>query len=265
MITKDRLGFLARSLAAYCRQDYARKELVIVNHGSQDYLRKVNGLVDSTSRSDIRVIACPKHVKLGELRNRALDAARGPLICQWDDDDLYHPQRLSCHIDHMVSNNAKASFLTEQLQFFWDTRELFLCDWSAWGDDARYHLIPNTLLAYKNAMPQYPSEAERLEDRSVRDELFFSGKAVRGLGGSAHLTIYTYHGANVYDREHHRSHVVRRGLSAEALRQRFPKLKGELETYPHLGDYSLCGWNDGPVVVATVQGRNGIAQAACAC
>jgi glycosyltransferase involved in cell wall biosynthesis len=255
MVTKDRFDCFLRSFACYCRQDYPAKELVVAVHGAAQYARSITDCVEAAGRRDVRVLSCPAHLKLGELRNLALREASGPLVCQWDDDDLYHPQRLSRHIEFLNAMNLQASFLTEQLQFFADTRQLFWCNWSARGTDPRYYLIPNTLLAYKDAVPPYPSDAERLEDQAVRDAIFYSSGRVAGLGNCPYLTVYTYHGRNVYDRAHHMSLVVKRGLGVSAIRAHLPVLRRELHSHQPLGPYSICGMDGGaPRVVARIKG-----------
>jgi hypothetical protein len=32
----------------------------------------------------------------------------GAIICQWDDDDCYHPERLAVQLAHMLEGNARA-------------------------------------------------------------------------------------------------------------------------------------------------------------
>ena len=38
------------------------------------------------------------------------------VICQWDDDDCYHPERLAVQLAHMLDCNARACCLTDHLQ-----------------------------------------------------------------------------------------------------------------------------------------------------
>jgi len=67
-----------RSFACYCRQDYPAKELVVAVHGAAQYARSITDCVEAAGRRDVRVLSCPAHLKLGELRNLALREASGP-------------------------------------------------------------------------------------------------------------------------------------------------------------------------------------------
>ena len=63
----------------------------------------------------------PSGLTLGELRNFSVQLARYPLVCQWDDDDLYHPRRLETQFAYLKIHCADFCFLTDQLHFFEDT------------------------------------------------------------------------------------------------------------------------------------------------
>src|SRR5512135_2995391 len=105
MITKganDRIDSVRRAVADYCRQSHPRRELVIVQSGG-DAAARADLLihVETLGRSDIRVFDEPESASLGALRNRAGALARGNVLCQWDDDDMYHPDRLSAQLAAM--------------------------------------------------------------------------------------------------------------------------------------------------------------------
>ena len=42
----------------------------------------------------------------GASRNRAIDAASGDIIAFLDSDDIWHPEKLSKHLDFMEKNSS---------------------------------------------------------------------------------------------------------------------------------------------------------------
>src|SRR3546814_9535246 len=105
MVTRGRAARAALSIECYRRQSHPRRELVIVDDDPDGTLaRYVAALADPT----IRHLRLPDRGQtLGELRNLAVAAAAGELVCQWDDDDLCHPRRLE--VQHRVMRRTGAA------------------------------------------------------------------------------------------------------------------------------------------------------------
>ena len=102
-----RIAFVKRSVAAYCAQTHPRSELVMVlDEGSAGARAEIGDYLASLGRDDIRVVETPGRPTLGALRNISREAARGEVHCQWDDDDLHHPDRLAVQLDHLLSSGA---------------------------------------------------------------------------------------------------------------------------------------------------------------
>jgi O-antigen biosynthesis protein len=89
MPTHDRRLFAAQAIRYFLRQDHPRKELVIVDDGTD----RIADLVPATPA--IRYVGVDRRLSLGEKRNIALRESRGTLVAHWDDDDWYHPSYLS--------------------------------------------------------------------------------------------------------------------------------------------------------------------------
>jgi glycosyltransferase involved in cell wall biosynthesis len=100
MPTGGRRAFVRRSLACFARQDYDRRELVIVDDGESP----VADLAGTDPR--VRYLRLEKTLTLGEKRNRACELARGELIAHWDDDDWYAPYRLSTQVARLLAREA---------------------------------------------------------------------------------------------------------------------------------------------------------------
>jgi glycosyltransferase involved in cell wall biosynthesis len=86
-VTEDRPEFLSWLLWNYRKQDYERRELVVV-----DSSREPLALPDDPS---VRVVTCVPGTSVARKRNLALDAARGTFVTWFDDDDWQHPRKLS--------------------------------------------------------------------------------------------------------------------------------------------------------------------------
>ncbi len=200
MVTQPgRLRLVADSVSCFRAQQHQDRELVIVHDGGRRFHRAVSRLVDDIQNTClVRTGRAP----LGELRNVAVQAASGTYVCQWDDDDLCHPRRLTEQLERLVERRADACFLTEQLHLFESTGEIFYDDWTV--EPFPNCFIQGTLLARREAMPPYP--ATRLgEDTQLLGDLVNGGARITGLQGRGVLYVYRYTGDNAWDAEHHRA------------------------------------------------------------
>jgi glycosyltransferase involved in cell wall biosynthesis len=204
-VTFDRLVLLKEAIRCYCDQTYPSRELVIVTAGAQRYRQAIADYIDALGRSDIRAIFLgPGQYTLAQARNAALDTAGGDILCQWDDDDLYHPERLRVQAERLLSAQAAACFMTDYLQFFHEERLLFWVDWSQDGAiGGTRQLIPNTLMMFADARVRYREELNSGEDSALIDDLHGAGLAMAGLRGAGQLYVYRYHGRNTLPKTHH--------------------------------------------------------------
>jgi O-antigen biosynthesis protein len=99
MPTADRRGFVPAAIRLFLDQDYANKELLIVDDGTD----RVEDIVPKHSK--IRYIGLPDRQRLGSKRNVACEAARGDIILHWDDDDWHAPWRVSYQVEALVTGN----------------------------------------------------------------------------------------------------------------------------------------------------------------
>jgi predicted O-methyltransferase YrrM len=89
MPTYNRRPFIPHALEYFFNQDYANRELIILDDGSDP----VDDLVPADQR--ILYVRLDQKITLGAKLNRACQYARGEIIAHWDDDDWYAPNRLS--------------------------------------------------------------------------------------------------------------------------------------------------------------------------
>ncbi len=241
----ERLAFAKRSIDGFCRQTLANKVLVLViNGGVEGVHRELQGYVESLDRDDIRIFSPSGALNLGQLRNFSLEVATGDVVCQWDDDDLYHPQRLEKQLAWLLEGDFEAVYLQEVMQYFPAGNTLYWTNWHA--TEAAGH--PGTLMARRNVPIQYPMQGSiaRLgEDTEVARNLIARGR-VGYLAGMPHLYIYVSHGANSWDGDHHRMLADKLSISKALLRRREAQLREGLAPYGFgPGALSVLG-NNGP-------------------
>jgi len=238
-----RLELFKRSVAAYCAQTYEDKELVVVTDGPRDAMRPLAAHVESLRRSDIRFVHEERSRSLGALRNLSCEASSGAYVCQWDDDDIYHPRRLEEQYRALRKQDAACLYLEETMQFIVTSRQLYWLNWHA--TEVRAH--PGTLLCARSAMIAYPEEGESAEfthDSVVCLELQ-KRPGFATLAAQPFLYVYVTHDLNKYPREHHEMLASTLAISQGLLLRRERALRDGLE-----------GIDFGPGEVA-VQGSNG--------
>jgi glycosyltransferase involved in cell wall biosynthesis len=203
-VTLDRLDLLKKSIQCFCDQTYLSKELVIVSDGKKEFKNAVRDHVHALERKDIKLVFLEaSHYTLGMLRNISMEAAEGDIICQWDDDDMYHPERLACQVECMLRKQAQACFLTDQLCYFSVSNKLYWVDWCSGGQ--RNSIIPGTMMMFKKKQIRYPESgafAKAGEDTIFFNKINISMKIAR-LSNCGYLYVYTYHGKNTYQQQHH--------------------------------------------------------------
>ncbi len=217
LVTKDRLVCVKQAIDCYVAQDYPNRELVIVSEGDPFYRDAIARYIKGLDREDIRLVYAGNDPNtLGRARNLAMDEATGDLLCQWDDDDLYAPKRLSTQADELIARKADASCFTDQLQLFVEARELYWVDWKQPYLAPIHQLIPGTLMMHRDVNARYPEVGEcavRGEDSHFLEQIATTG-SIAPLSGAGYLYVYTYHGVNTFDENHHRE--IQRDYAVDA-------------------------------------------------
>ncbi len=237
----ERFAFLTRSIRDYQRQTHRNRELVLVlNGGEPAVARRIREYVTALRDSAIRVVEPPGSLPLGALRNISLEVARGGIVCQWDDDDLYHPERLACQFQALQDGDAV--FLREVMQFYPEERTLYCANWHSTEAGA----FPGSLMCRLSGGVHYPetgNEARLGEDTAVARDLLATGQ-VTLLGGFPHLYVYVSHGRNSWPDAHHRMLASKLALSRGLLLRRETALReglAEIDFGP--GEVAVQGFN----------------------
>ncbi|CAE7860194.1 unnamed protein product [Symbiodinium microadriaticum] len=203
-VTTGRLELLKKSVQCYLNQTYPNKELIVLSQGNCD---KIGQWIEGLNRNDIFFAEAPPDISLGEMRNTSIELAQGDVICQWDDDDLFHSNRVAEQYQKlMLSPCNSASCYTSFLKYFKQDKKMYWCDWRDEGEHRSF--LCGAIMFHKKYYHAYggyfyPEEGDQChveEDLNVLEKLFKQGN-VEPLGG--HSYVYVYHGENTYNLDHH--------------------------------------------------------------
>ncbi len=102
MPTCDRQDLVPVALKSYLSQDWPDKELVVIDDGAET----VEGLVKQLVPDAVYIYLAEKQV-IGVKRNLACEAARGEVICHFDDDDWSAPGRVRDQVLRLVESGKQ--------------------------------------------------------------------------------------------------------------------------------------------------------------
>ncbi|MER6997716.1 glycosyltransferase [Streptomyces sp. NPDC000410] len=192
MVTKDRSATARRAIKCFRNQTYPNLELVVVEDGTGGALEQhIRYLGDPR----IRYYRLPAEDRpLGELRNEAVDRATGPYVCQWDDDDLYDPERVETQMAAILALGADACFLARERLWWPARRKLAVSCARVWE---------GSMVCAKERMPRYPAQ-RRGEDTPVAEEVVRTCRVVSV--DAPELYTYVCHGTNTFNESHFAEH-----------------------------------------------------------
>lgn len=184
MVTRGRGRMAATAVDCFRAQTYPHRELVVITEFLDPVLADhLNRIADPRIRV---VVVGDVGLKLGELRNRAVAAARGEYVCQWDDDDLSDPDRLSAQIAALERTGTDGCVL-ERWTLYWPKEgRLAVSGYRDWE---------GSLLARRDALPEYPPLGKG-EDTPTVLGLARRGRLARL--DRPDLYVYVVHGENTF-------------------------------------------------------------------
>jgi Glycosyl transferase family 2 len=185
MVTRGNIGFIKTAIECFSRQTYENRELLIVYDNPTLELEYVIGSVEG-----IRFIRIHDKFPLGILRNIAVSYSRGEIICQWDDDDFYDPDRVLMGVAALVSSHTAAMFLRRWLVWWPARRVLTVSEERLWE---------GSMFVWRSCLPAY-SAATKGEDSVVADAIWRHQDIC--VLDWASLYCYTITGQNTFDTDH---------------------------------------------------------------
>lgn len=194
-ITNNRSLLLQRAISCFESQNYPNKELVVSYPNKDQLSQEVIERILKYKELKIVKILRPNDESLGNARNNAIRKCNGDYICLWDDDDWYHPSRLSFQFNSMqiVGHGYQASILSRILLYDSTTKKAYYSFSYTWD---------GTILCKKEILLQNQyANANRGEDTHVITFLN-SRKLLYKIDDTPFLYIYVYHGQNTWDYKH---------------------------------------------------------------
>jgi hypothetical protein len=241
---RDRHVLTAASLNAFAAQTYSNKELIVVISGYQadDKVWLEQTLAALPQPISARIVDIPGDPAVGYLRNCSISEAEGDILCQWDDDDICHPERLAQQADLLAAGGYDAVYLQDVLHYFPARQEIYWTNWRKTEIGAH----PGTLMISRSAAVKYDGDgpgAQLGEDRLVALRLKEIAK-VGVLESAPHLYMYVSHGANSWHAGHHDMLADQLAVSRSFLNRREKDLRDALGAYSlPLDGVAVCGGN----------------------
>ncbi len=221
MVTANRRRLAQRAVKCFIQQRYPNKELVVIDDGKEDYAPLFEGI----SPEDVTYIKIPKNpdMVLGKLRNIALEHAGGEYIVQWDDDDWYHPDRISIQAGYL-DQGYDACCLSASLMHL-DNTDFFYLPYIGYLPNG----IPGSIMHRRSNTVRYP-EFRRAEDTVYLRE-WMKHSYVKLPTRHAGLFIRCFHGTNTWEEEHFTRRI--RNSPASWIQYFFHKfVRGDLSGHP---------------------------------
>jgi glycosyltransferase involved in cell wall biosynthesis len=188
--------------------------MIIVSQGTSSQNNAIREMI--IGHDNIHFVEAPKHLTLGRMRNLSVELSHGEFVCQWDDDDWYHPDRIMTQFRHL-RGGAVASLYSKYLKYFADTQQMYMIDHLRGPQDyldlCELHkhkkFLAGSIMFKKSFFHEfnnclYPDggwQSDKEEDLNVLQKLSKVGMIVPITSG--HEYCYVYHGGNVYQRRHH--------------------------------------------------------------
>jgi len=169
MATRNRRDFVLQSIHYFSRQNYAARELLILDDDNQDLSLEIG------CDPRIRYFRLPSGMSIGAKRNRGCELARGSIIAQWDDDDWYAENRLNVQVEPIVAGRADISALNSEVF-------LQLSDWKFWRCSPELHRrmffgdVHGGTLVFRRSLYE---QGARYPHRSLAEDAFFLQQALR--------------------------------------------------------------------------------------
>lgn len=191
MVTRGDLKKVFNSIQLFTRQKWERKELIIVAETNEGPIEEIL----CTKKIKYKVVTAPNKgsegpLLLGDLRNIGIAASSGDFICTWDDDDLYHPARISVMMSVIRRTGADAAILSQLLMYWYAKKKLSLSRQTIWE---------NSIVMKRSSAIIYPSLAKSSDNLMVQ-QLLLSRNVV--LVEAPYLYVYCVTGQNTWEADH---------------------------------------------------------------
>lgn len=192
-VTWGRPSLLRRSIEIFNNQTYMNRQLVVICRDSDTITLN---LLHEINQNNIKIVSVENahQMKLGELRNLSIDNSDGEYVCQWDDDDWYHPHRVQDQYTAIKESNKSGSILSYILMFDAKEKYAYLSPRRAWENS---FMCERKLIIDKAI--KFP-DLDKAEDTPFINELIDLNVLVPLV--KPELYIYNNTGSNTCDPSH---------------------------------------------------------------
>jgi mannosyltransferase OCH1-like enzyme len=194
-ITKNKYELLEQSIDCYLFQSHPNKELVLVYESdNRPTIQRIKARY--AKEESIKYVEIPVHPKLtlGALRNISVEKASGEYITQWDDDDMYHPDRIRMQLGLAIKNKKDGNIVSCVVIYDKKLRRSFL--FNNYKFDGSLFVRKQT---FRDKSIKYPNWKQG-EDNIVRNALLDEG-CIEPIQ-IPFLYLYRYHSNNTWDEGH---------------------------------------------------------------
>jgi glycosyltransferase involved in cell wall biosynthesis len=191
MVTRGDRWTIKYALESYRRQTYENRELVIVV--DRDNREFVSALVEAANVVGVVIFSVDPDLTLGDCRNMSIARARGDILMQWDDDDLYDPLRVAISVSALIETSAAAALLSRWL-VWWPRRALAAI--------SGIRVWEGSIAVWRERAPVYPNRASG-EDTYVTECIANSSDP--RLIDAPLLYVYVVTGRNAFSAQHYES------------------------------------------------------------
>tara|TARA_Y100000034_G_scaffold42710_1_gene52265 strand:- start:6618 stop:7364 length:747 start_codon:yes stop_codon:yes gene_type:complete len=199
------------SIQSYINQTYIDKDLLIVSQSLPEMNSIIKRRVENLNRSDISLIEVSRDLTLGEMRTCGVYEASGDVVCQWDDDDYYHPKRISTQYAALIKNDSILSVYGSHLHFYKQAREIYYIDWATEQGEDWQRCLTGSMMFFKKLGNQYLGIVDNFPPIGKEEDLGFIQKSFLEypyvIVPQGYQYIYAYHGDNVSGEAHHRDFI----------------------------------------------------------
>lgn len=192
-VTRNKHQKLQQAIACFKAQSYENKQLVLL-YEDDDILTEsfLTALPFDQQFKIIKVKVQPK-LTLGDLRNLAINSSDGEFVCQWDDDDWFHVERLRFQYESSKNSGKLGSILKKWLIHDSTCNKLYISHSRNWE---------GSLLCSKELFLSYQYDSlSKGEDTSLIERLI-EKEHLHFIVEITPMYVYIYHGKNTWDSVH---------------------------------------------------------------
>lgn len=182
------------SIDCFARQTHPNRELVIIiDDPAPEFRSRLDARAEELGNAQVHLVDAG--LALGALRNESVSRADGEYLVQWDDDDLFGPERIAWQLGKMIESGSEVSYLREYIHYFIEDDLRIPCLW--------HNGFPGSVMFHRSVEVRYQPELKMKEDNFFKVRVRELGIPVTVLDNDPSLFTYRFHGANTFSRDHH--------------------------------------------------------------